>query len=572
MERLSSGEEEEEDNDEGQEEASDSDNSDSDKNRDNEDEEASNSDSSEDRSRRNHRSKTSKKSSDRHRKSSEKSSSHHHHHNGKSSKSDRHKSSHHHHHKSSSSSKDRHKSRDESSKKKRSSSTEVGGDMEKLIKENEKKIKKEKVDKPIKKETSTGQSGKNTEKLLKAVKIEKNEDGSIDAGSGASFAEALMQMDTSSKSGKKKKKSASSPSTAAPSSTNNASSKTSKNSSSGVKALSSSSNSSSPSAADLTKMVSCLRAPDLLTKKVKLESLNLDISSTLPEISLNYKPLPHVPENTRRAKTSMTEEEAMSSIMTTKYQRTKVFSGNKTGVYASVPSLYSLCIQLLYENIDAVEYTGGVPYDILKPLLEKLNADQLYVLEHHNAYLIEDTDFLWQFHCKKDFRSETRQDMESWRDLYLRCMDERERKLKALTANITQSIAKSTPVRQAKLAYVDTIVKPPRNVARSQVQYTIHDIVYIARYGTGPGLTNNKHEILKKAAVGAHTPGITATDVVPPPPPSASHSSSSSHSSRTPTISKLERSIPNESVKSCGLTVCFRPHFEAKHKNIYLTK
>jgi transcription elongation factor B polypeptide 3 len=48
-------------------------------------------------------------------------------------------------------------------------------------------------------------------------------------------------------------------------------------------------------------------------------------------------------------------------------------------------------------------------------------------------------------------------------------LDEREAKLKALTTNIQQSIAKSTPVRQTKLAYVDSVAKPPRNVARQQV-------------------------------------------------------------------------------------------------------
>jgi len=42
--------------------------------------------------------------------------------------------------------------------------------------------------------------------------------------------------------------------------------------------------------------------------------------------------------------------------------------------------------------------------------------------------------------------------------------------LKALTTNIQQSIAKSTPVRQTKLAYVDSVAKPPRNVARQQVK------------------------------------------------------------------------------------------------------
>lgn len=60
-------------------------------------------------------------------------------------------------------------------------------------------------------------------------------------------------------------------------------------------------------------------------------------------------------------------------------------------------------------------------------------------------------------------------------------MEEREAKLKALTTNIQQSIAKSTPVRQTKLAYVDSVAKPPRNVARQQVKYlteVLHKFVW----------------------------------------------------------------------------------------------
>jgi hypothetical protein len=60
-------------------------------------------------------------------------------------------------------------------------------------------------------------------------------------------------------------------------------------------------------------------------------------------------------------------------------------------------------------------------------------------------------------------------------------LDEREAKLKALTTNIQQSIAKSIPVRQTKLAYVDSVAKPPRNVARQQVKYAtevLHKFVY----------------------------------------------------------------------------------------------
>lgn len=58
-------------------------------------------------------------------------------------------------------------------------------------------------------------------------------------------------------------------------------------------------------------------------------------------------------------------------------------------------------------------------------------------------------------------------------NIFQRSLDERERKLKALKENITQSIAKSTPIRQTKLAYIDSVVKPPRNVARQQVNIIV---------------------------------------------------------------------------------------------------
>lgn len=103
-----------------------------------------------------------------------------------------------------------------------------------------------------------------------------------------------------------------------------------------------------------------------------------------------------------------------------------------------------MCIRVLIENIDgkhfvfcdyyaliyqyfnnehfllpALEFTGGVPFDILKPILERATPDQLFMLEHYNPYLIEDTDTLWQYHCNREFRSNDRQEMESWREMYM---------------------------------------------------------------------------------------------------------------------------------------------------------
>lgn len=67
----------------------------------------------------------------------------------------------------------------------------------------------------------------------------------------------------------------------------------------------------------------------------------------------------------------------------------------------------------------ALEYTGGVPYEILKPVVDKATPQQLFVLEHYNPYLMDDTDHLWQKFCEKSFRNKKRQEMETWREMYI---------------------------------------------------------------------------------------------------------------------------------------------------------
>ncbi|MPC61812.1 Transcription elongation factor B polypeptide 3 [Portunus trituberculatus] len=52
----------------------------------------------------------------------------------------------------------------------------------------------------------------------------------------------------------------------------------------------------------------------------------------------------------------------------------------------------------------ALEYTGGIPFEILRPVLERASAKQLLNLEDFNHYLLEDSDVLWKMHCKRDFK------------------------------------------------------------------------------------------------------------------------------------------------------------------------
>ncbi|XP_012253903.2 transcription elongation factor B polypeptide 3 [Athalia rosae] len=395
---------------------------------------------------------------------------------------------------------DGHHSSKESSKSKSNSSVSSSKDK---VRDKDKEKDKEKDKHKEKKDHQTDNDSKETKvssssrgsKEKKKVKKEINGDEGIDCNSGASFAEALgMCAFPSSASRKRNNSPISSP----------------------VKKVkiepgTTSSTPRSKSPVRVTNDVSSSgenSPPSLLSPNVKLEPLSVDLASTLPEISPNYKPLPYVNPVHRKQE----EDMALSNVIYTKNQRTKVYSGNKSG-YANVPTLYDICIRILIENIEALEFTGGIPYDIIKPVLERATPDQLFSLEHHNPYLIEDTDTLWQYHCNREFRTKKRQEMESWRETYMRCLDEREAKLKTLTANIKQSRDKSLPARQTKLAYVDNVVKPPRNVLRKQ-----------AKYGTARDTTTSTSDLKNKLISGISAP----TNISVPPPPMARSRVSSS--------------------------------------------
>jgi transcription elongation factor B polypeptide 3 len=99
-------------------------------------------------------------------------------------------------------------------------------------------------------------------------------------------------------------------------------------------------------------------------------------------------------------------------------------------------SLFDMSMKILIDNIDAIEEVGGVPYLILEPLLQKCTATQLLRLEEFNPHFLEDSDVLWEKHCQRDFRGFQRQSHQTWRQLYLSKLSEREQRLKNITASI----------------------------------------------------------------------------------------------------------------------------------------
>jgi len=176
------------------------------------------------------------------------------------------------------------------------------------------------------------------------------------------------------------------------------------------------------------------------------------------------------------------EEEAIDELLRENKMkgRSQMYSGtvskgfapvDKFGNAREVPRLYDQCIQVLKDNVDSIDETGVIPYDILKPVLEQASTKTLLHIEECNPHFIMDTGDLWEKYVKRDFRNKKREDMESWREMYERCMEEREQKLSQLKGKIKNCYkSEKEKHRETKLAYVDIAPKAPRNVMKAQVR------------------------------------------------------------------------------------------------------
>ncbi|XP_043854076.1 elongin-A isoform X1 [Dromiciops gliroides] len=212
----------------------------------------------------------------------------------------------------------------------------------------------------------------------------------------------------------------------------------------------------------------------------KLKRVSTDVIPTLPDIPLptiqaNYRPLPSlemIPSFQPKRKVSSPHEEEEAGFtgrrMNSKMQ---VYSGSKCAYLPKMMSLHQQCIRVLNNNIDSIYEVGGVPYSVLEPVLERCTPEQLYRIEECNHVLTEETDQLWKIHCHRDFKRERPEEFESWREMYLRLQDAREQRLLLLTENIRSAHANKPKGRQAKMAFVNSVAKPPRDVRRRQEKF-----------------------------------------------------------------------------------------------------
>ncbi|XP_045401984.1 elongin-A [Lemur catta] len=270
----------------------------------------------------------------------------------------------------------------------------------------------------------------------------------------------------------------------------------------------------------------------------------------LPMIQANYRPLPSLElmssfQPKRKAFSSPLDEEEAGFTGRRMNSKMQVYSGSKCAYLPKMMTLHQQCIRVLKNNIDSIFEVGGVPYSVLEPVLERCTPDQLYRIEEYNHVLIEETDQLWKIHCHRDFKEERPEEYESWREMYLRLQDAREQRLRVLTKNIQSAHANKPKGRQAKMAFVNSVAKPPRDVRRRQEKFGTGGAAVPERVKIKPAPypTGNSHAPASSGSSNSFNPS-PEEPAYDGPSTSSAHlapvvSSTVSYDPRKPTVKKI---------------------------------
>ncbi|KAK5968684.1 RNA polymerase II transcription factor SIII subunit A [Trichostrongylus colubriformis] len=182
----------------------------------------------------------------------------------------------------------------------------------------------------------------------------------------------------------------------------------------------------------------------------------------------NYQPFPQTLRAVKETPAPPQDDFNPENMFKPRNERGKVFAGRRKFTAVSIPSLFSLCLRVLSNNIRVLYYAEYINYDVLKPILEKCNAETLAHIESKHHYLEEDSSDLWQRIVTKKYPGAEPDDSDSWKDLYSCLEKERERKLKQLSQRIGKHHQADSAKAPRKAILADAAA--PSYVRRRQIQ------------------------------------------------------------------------------------------------------
>uniref|UniRef100_A0ABM5GFW1 Elongin-A-like n=1 Tax=Pogona vitticeps TaxID=103695 RepID=A0ABM5GFW1_9SAUR len=212
-------------------------------------------------------------------------------------------------------------------------------------------------------------------------------------------------------------------------------------------------------------------APRKKAKTSLQDLLNTPLPKALPELWISSPPYAAEFKAPPVTETPRPKGESVQFLGQRRNSKVQMNSGSKTIYLSKMLTLYEQCIRVLQNNIDLLHEVGGVPFEMLEPVLTRCTPEQLLRIEDCNPKFVDESDLLWKIHCQKYFRNEQPLEYESWREMYLRLFNQREEKLKSLTKNILSAQSDKSKGRQVKMAFVHGMAKSPRSLRGQQDIY-----------------------------------------------------------------------------------------------------
>lgn len=134
-----------------------------------------------------------------------------------------------------------------------------------------------------------------------------------------------------------------------------------------------------------------------------------------------------------------------------------------------VPSLIQLTTAKLLHNISSIHDTGTTPFHLLLPIISRMNAKQLTLIETTSPQLTPDTDQLWYALVEKDFPTRPTprslrllEDPMPNRTLYLKYIQEQESHRQDLTQRLRKITERLKLQKSAnKIVKVPELLKDP---------------------------------------------------------------------------------------------------------------
>ncbi|CAF0761722.1 unnamed protein product [Adineta steineri] len=123
-----------------------------------------------------------------------------------------------------------------------------------------------------------------------------------------------------------------------------------------------------------------------------------------------------------------------SKFLRPRHERQAIYSGKRV-CRTIVPSLQDLCVEVLKDHVDDVCHTHlqRLPYDIVKPIIDSANPEQLHNIVDNNPDYVDDVEPLWKKFCSLKFKDAEPDEGENYFELYWRKVDEDEQRLRRIT-------------------------------------------------------------------------------------------------------------------------------------------